>query len=180
MHATFEAPHYETTSADAVFLNDYGIPTESHGLNLPPDEGVDVDSRPNRSAAAIASTEQIEKPISVEGYVWIDNDLDTIREQGEKLLSGIELALWHRDSDSGEYVDTDYRAITDAGGRYEFPKSLALQPGEYQVVQTQPAGLYSVAAVPGTVDGVPTGVARSPNVLSSIVIPLGDQSAIQL
>tara|TARA_R110002049_G_scaffold2750_2_gene21366 strand:+ start:63783 stop:68864 length:5082 start_codon:yes stop_codon:yes gene_type:complete len=178
LHASFDAPHYENTSADAVFLNDYGVPTQSHGLDLPPDEGKDIDSRPNRSAAAVATTQQVAKPISVEGYVWLDNDLDAIREPGESPLSGIELALWHRDVNTGEFVDTNHRAVTDESGHYEFAKSLALQPGEYQVVQTQPAGLYSVAAVPGTVDGAPTGTAISPDILSGIVIPLGDQSAV--
>ena len=178
LNASFQAPHYENTSADAIFLNDYGVPTQSHGLDLPPDDGNDIDSRPNRSAAAIASTQQMAKPISVEGHVWVDNDLDTVREPGELLLSGIEVALWRRDVASGEFVDTNHRALTDDNGRYEFPKSLALEPGEYRVIETQPAGLYSVGSVPGTVDGIPTGVSVSPDVISSIVIPLGDQSAI--
>ena len=147
-------------------------------MDLPGDEGAGTDSRPNRSAAAIASAQQVAKPISVAGYVWLDNDLDTIRGPEERVLSGVELALFIRDTTSGDFVDTGHRALTDESGRYEFSKSLALQPGEYQVVQSQPAGLYSVAAVPGTVDGVPTGTAPSPNVLSSIVIPLGDQSAV--
>ena len=61
----------------------------THELNLPPDEGDDVDSRPNRSAAAVASTTQTPKPIEISGHVWIDNDLDVVREPGEQTLPAL-------------------------------------------------------------------------------------------
>ena len=178
LYATFDAPHYETSNADAVFLNDYGDPATERNLNIPPDEGDNVDSRPNRSAAAVASTQQTPKPISISGNVWVDNDLDMTREVGEQLLANIELALWQLNETLGEYVDTGFRAETDSTGYYEFAKSLELQPGVFQVIQTQPAGLYSVGAVPGSVDGVSTGSAVDPNTIAEIIIPLGDQSSI--
>jgi protocatechuate 3,4-dioxygenase beta subunit len=174
LEATFEAPHYETSHADSVFLNDYGDPADAYALNLPPDEGSDVDSRPNRSAAAVAQTRQVPKPISISGNVWLDNDLDMSREISEQILSGIELALWQRNN-SGNYTDTGHRAITGADGKYEFPKSLELRPGDYRVVQTQPAGLFSVGALPGTIDGQVVGSAVGSNTVSDIVIPLGGQ-----
>ncbi|WP_390620259.1 SdrD B-like domain-containing protein [Rubripirellula amarantea] len=177
LEATFNAPHYETANADAIFLNEYGNPGATTGLNLPPDESPDVDSRPNRSAGAIASTSQTPKPIDISGQVWVDNNLDKIRQANEKPLSSIEIALYKQDA-NGQFVDTGHRATTDAQGRYVFAKSLGLLPGSYQVVETQPSGYYSVAAVPGTVAGQPTGNAASADVLTNINIELGDTSAI--
>ncbi len=178
LDATFDAPHYETSSADAVFENDFGSPQAEYGLDLPPDQGDDIDSRANRSAAAVGSVTQVPKPISISGHVWIDNDLDLVREFGEPLLSDIEVALWQQDESSGQYIDTGHRSRTDAGGRYEFSKLLGLSPGQYRVVQSQPDGLFSVGAVPGSIDGITVGEADSANVLTNIVIPLGDQTAV--
>ena len=178
LDATFEAPHYETAVADAIFINDYGTPDQDHGLNLPPDEGDDIDSRPDRSAAAIAETQQVPKPISISGHVWLDHDLDLVRESNEQILSNIEVSLWQRNETNGLYEDTGLRTRTDSNGRYEFSKSLSLTPGTYQVVQTQPAGVFSVGSVPGTVDGANSGDSLSVNLISNIEIPLGDLSAI--
>ncbi|MEO1528889.1 MAG: SdrD B-like domain-containing protein [Planctomycetota bacterium] len=175
----FEAPHFETATADSIFLNDYGSPNEDFGLNLPPDEGNDIDSRPNRSAAAVGSTQQQPSPISISGNVWIDSNLDERRGQNEDGLAGVDLALLVAD-ENGAYQDTGHRAVTDDNGDYEFAESLGLLPGTYQVVETQPDGYFSVAAVPGTVDGQATGVAASVDVLSAIEIPLGGTQAINM
>ncbi|WP_161604415.1 SdrD B-like domain-containing protein [Roseiconus nitratireducens] len=179
LEAVFEAPHFESATADAIFLNDYGSPGDEYGLDLPPDEGTDLDSRPNRSAAAIGSTVQTPRPVAISGNVWLDNNLDATRQSGEAGLSGVELALFAKNS-NGQYVDTGHRTQTDGNGTYQFPKSLGLMPGEYRVVQTQPDGYYSVAAVPGSVAGQPTGLATSVDVLSSISIPLGDTEAVEM
>lgn len=179
LDATFQAPRYESAHADAIFVNDFGSPGTEFGLDLPPDEGSDVDSRPNRSAAAVASTQQTPKPIEISGTVWVDNDLDHVRQSSEPGLPGTDLALFVR-NDSGRWVDTGHRSQTDSNGRYEFPKSLGLLPGEYQVVQTQPDGFFSVAAVPGAVDGSPTGRASGTDILTEIVVAQGDQSAINM
>ena len=177
LEATFNAPHYETTHADAIFLNDYGNPEQSHGLNLPPDDGPDVDSRPNRSAAAVGSVVQVPKPIEISGHVWLDNDLDAKREPGEQMLAGVEIALW-RQTAGGSYSDTGHRATTGTDGSYHFPKSLGLQPGQYRLVESQPGGLFSVAAVPGQVGGTSVGSAESRDILTDINVPLGDLSAV--
>ncbi|WP_449339227.1 SdrD B-like domain-containing protein [Stieleria tagensis] len=179
LEAVFEAPHYESATADAIFLNDYGSPNTQYGLNLPPDEGSDIDSRPNRSAAAVAHTVQTPKPIAISGHVWLDNNLDAIWQDGESGLSGVELTLFAA-NDNGQYEATGFQTHTDENGYYEFAKSLGLAPGQYRVAQTQPGGLFSVAAVPGSVDGQSTGVATSTDVLSSIQIPLGDTTAVQM
>ncbi len=177
LEATFDAPHYERTNADAIFLNDYGDPAQSHGLNLPPDEGDDPLSRPNRSAAAVGTVVQVPRPIEIGGRVWVDNDLDQIRQSDEQLLEGVEISLWRFDSSSDRFVDTGLRTTTDASGQYHFPKSLGLKPGRYRLVEAQPPGLTSVTSVTGTVDGTATGSAESKDILTNIEIPLGDMSA---
>jgi hypothetical protein len=106
LEATFDAPHYERTNADAIFLNDYGDPAQSHGLNLPPDEGDDPLSRPNRSAAAVGTVVQVPRPIEIGGRVWVDNDLDQIRQSDEQLLDGVEISLWRFDPSLERFVDT--------------------------------------------------------------------------
>ena len=176
LSATFQAPHFEQATADAVFLNDYGDPATSRGLDLPPDEGA-ADSRPNRSAAAVASTAQTPKPIEIGGRVWIDNDLDAEFEPGEGGLGNVEIALWTFDSVRNQYVDSGHRATTDDGGRYLFPKSLGILPGRFRVTESQPAGYFSVAAVSGTVEGAPSGTSESLDALADIDVPLGDSSA---
>ncbi|MFK8111773.1 MAG: SdrD B-like domain-containing protein, partial [Rubripirellula sp.] len=177
LEATFDAPHYETSHADAIFINDFGDPAQTLDLDLPADDSNDIDSRPNRSAAAVATAVQVARPIDISGQVWIDNDLDAVREPGEELLPGVQIALW-RENEFGVYVDTGHRATTNAQGQYLFPKSLGLSPGNYRLVETQPDGLFSVAAVPGTVQGTTTGVVESTDVLVGINIPLGDLSSI--
>ncbi|MEM1067592.1 MAG: SdrD B-like domain-containing protein [Planctomycetota bacterium] len=180
LEATFNAPRFESAQADAVFLNDFGDPASTYGIDVPADESSDIDSRPNRSAAAVVSAQQIPKPIEISGNVWIDNDLDAIREPGEATLSDVEVGLWRLGED-GAYRDTGFRAITDTDGRYEFPKSLGLLPGTYRLVQEQPDGLISVAAVPGTVSSTlsqtDTGIVSSTNEITDIEIPLGDSHA---
>ena len=177
LEATFNAPHYETAHADAIFENDYGDPAGANGLNLPPDEGDDIDSRPNRSAAAVAHTGQVAKPVELSGQVWVDNNLDAVRQTGEQALAGVTLTLWKQDA-AGNYADTGYRSTTDSQGHYTFAKSLGLTPGTYRVVETQPEGYLSVAAVPGTVAGAPSGTPLSLDSLTDIQIPLGDTSAV--
>ena len=174
---TLEAPHYETSQADAIFVNGYGDPISVHGLNLPPDQGDDIDSRPDRSAGAILSLVQTPKPIEVSGHVWLDNDLSATRESGETMLQGVEITLF-RQSETGEYIDTGHRATTDVSGKYHFPTSLGIPPGQYRLVETQPTDLISVAAVPGTMNGDVVGLADSVDVLSDLAIPFGDSVAL--
>ena len=53
-------------------------------------------------------------------------------------------------------------------------------PGVYQVREVQPVDYFSVGATPGTVAGDPVGhaVADDPDMLTEIVIPLGDLDAV--
>jgi serine-aspartate repeat-containing protein C/D/E len=93
--------------------------------------------------------------------------LDAVRQSGEQSLAGVEIALWKQANDGG-YRDTTHRATTDAAGMYVFSKSLGLSPGQYRVVESQPEGLYSVAAVPGTANGIEIGSVESLNALTDI------------
>ncbi len=179
LEATFNAPHYETSHADAVFLNDYGDPAKDHNLNLPPDEGTGADSRPNRSAAAVATTGQIAKPISIAGQVWLDNNLNKTRDAGESAVAGVTITLFKWDEATNRYVDTGHHTTTDGDGQYVFPRALGLVPGRYRIVETQPDGLFSVGAIPGAVDGVASGRVESIDVLADIDIPLGDTDAVR-
>ncbi|MCC9601882.1 carboxypeptidase regulatory-like domain-containing protein [Stieleria sp. JC731] len=179
LEAFFEAPHYEPTTADAIFLNNYGSPRDTYGLELPDDDGTGPNSRPNRSAAAVLELTQTPKPISISGSVWLDNNLDSVWQPGEAGLADVELTLLAADN-SGQYKDTGYRVRTDAGGHYSFDRSLGLMPGNYQILETQPSGLFSVAAIPGRVEGIATGSAIGLDVLSSIEIPLGDSDAVEM
>lgn len=179
LNASFAAPHFEAATADALFLNDFGDPGTAYGLDLPPDEGLDLQSPPNRTAAAIATAQQIPKPISISGTVWVDDDLDLSREAGEPTLKGVELTLMRFDQADGQYVDTGARATTDSEGRYRFPTSLGLIPGTYRVVQTQPDGYVSVGAVPGRVDARVSGSAAGSDVLTGIELLKGDLHAVE-
>ncbi len=179
LNATFNAPHYETAHADSIFLNDYGSPNETHQLNLPPDEGTDIDSRSNRSAAAIGLATQVPKPISIAGQVWVDNNLNQVRDGGEKPLAGVAISLFKWDYANNRYVETAHRATSNADGQYLFPKALGIEPGRYRVAQTQPNNYYSVASIPGTVGGQQTGASESHDIITDIEIPLGDTDAVR-
>ncbi len=177
LSAKFTAPHFEVAAADSIFLNDYGDPAAQYGLRLPPDESSDPDSRPNRSAAAVASTVQVPKPISIAGTVWVDDNLNLRREATEATLPGVQVSLWKKDT-SGRFVDTGLKQTTDANGKYLFGTTLGLLPGEYQVNETQPSGFFSVGAVVGQVAGQTVGRTANRDTLSDINIPLGDTQAV--
>lgn len=176
--AIFVAPHYEPTVAEGLFVNDYGDPGKEFGLRIPPDEGAPGDSRPSRSAAAIAHAQQTPKPISIAGTVWADDNLNLKRDNGESVLPGVLVTLLRKDEATGRFVETGHVQVTDANGGYRFGTELGLMPGEYQVVQTQPENYYSVGAVVGLIDGQRVGRAASSDILTGINIPLGDLHAV--
>lgn len=178
-NAWFTAPHYEPTTAEALFYNDFGDPAADFGLRLPPDEGSSIDSRPSRSAAAVGSVTQTPKPVSISGTVWVDNNLNLIRDPGETELPGVTVALFRKNQSTGQFVDTGHRQTTSARGEYHFGVNLGLMPGEYQVVQAQPQGYFSVGAVVGTIAGNSVGRAATTDILTGIHLPLGDLHAIR-
>lgn len=182
LEATFEAPHFQSASTDALFINDFGDPGSRFGLNLPPDAGPTVDSRPNRSAAAVGSAIQTPSPIDISGTVFVDDNLDLVRQSNEEVLANVELTLF-RLEDDGRYVSTGFNATTDGNGEYRFDRSLQLPPGTYRIVETQPNGFLSVGAVTGQVVGGPDGDLQSgdienADIITGIEFVSGDTSGI--
>ncbi|MEZ6092048.1 MAG: SdrD B-like domain-containing protein [Pirellulaceae bacterium] len=176
--ASFVAPHYHPLTGSDIFENDYGDPGSLYGLDLPPDAGEDVRSHADRTAAALFSLVQTPKPISIAGTVYMDNDLNLTQGSGERGIGDVQLRLFRKDTASGNFVFTGHTTRTNANGDYRFGTELNLLPGEYRVEETQPSGLFSVGAVPGTIDGARVGTAATDDVLTGIQIPLGDLHAI--
>ncbi|MGQ9829265.1 MAG: SdrD B-like domain-containing protein, partial [Roseiflexus sp.] len=69
----------------------------------------------------------------VGSLVWLDGDLDGIREEGEPGIGGIEVRLLRSD---GTVVATQ---TTDANGYFMFTD---VEPGEYQIAFSVPSGYY--------------------------------------
>ncbi len=97
------------------------------------------------------------------------------------MLSGVRLELFRKDGNS--YVSTGHTTTTDASGNYKFGVELNLMPGTYEIRESQPSGYFSVGAVPGKLNtgaSVGSKVLTNADVLTQIVIPLGDLHATQL
>ncbi|QDV58092.1 MSCRAMM family protein [Rosistilla oblonga] len=176
--ASFEAPHYFDVTTSDIFVNDYGDPQAIYGIDLPPDAGNDVRSHADRTAAALVTLQQAPKPISIGGTVYLDNDLNLVQSASEKGIPGVELRLYMLDEASGQFQYTGHSTQTDANGDYHFGTDLDLMPGTYHIEETQPTGLFSVGAVPGTVDNSISGTVLNADVLTGIEIPLGDLHAV--
>ncbi len=175
--ATFAAPHFELAAGQDIFLNNYGDPQTDYGLDLPIDLGGAGD-QDNRTAGAIATTQQVPKPVSIAGTVFADDNLNLNLDAGETLLRDVEIELWKLDTSTNQYVDTGFSTRTDANGNYQFGTDLGLTPGTYRVIETQPDGYFSVGAIPGTVAGADTGMVETADILSQIALPLGDLHAV--
>jgi len=178
--ATFQAPHYDIAEVTARFFDEYDDNFRGSKLDLPSDNH---DGQINRTAGAVGDIDQDPLPVTISGTVYLDTNLDLQQDPQDPTEAGIpnvDLALWEL-GDSG-YQPTGDSTTTDNNGDYTFGKNLDLKPGVYQVRETQPQGLFSVGAIPGTVDNQPTGqtVTGDPDVLTEISIPLGDQHAIDL
>jgi len=155
--AEFTAPHFENVSGQDRYLNVYDAKFAPGGLQLPADN---ADGKRDRSAGAILSLQQVPKPISLAGIVFEDNNQDLIIQSSEARLASVRLELFRLEN--GNYVSTGHSTTTDAQGNYKFGLELALQPGTYQVRESQPAGYFSVGAKPGKLDGRASSGKRLP------------------
>ena len=198
--ATFEDAHYSFTRHDLTTLhtfNEGGTQTQHSGifydeydqmmaagstfagatLNLYADNEQNAE---DRSDGAIDVYDLTPKPVAISGHVYQDIDLDCVRDASEHGIEGVTLTLQAFNNATNKY-ETVATTTTDADGYYEFGTELGLMPGKYRLLETQPAGYLSVGAVPGTVEGNPSGTvvnwSGEPNILSEITIPLGGNRA---
>ncbi len=180
LQVKFSAPHfYDVVTNDVTaprFLNDYVDP---YGLNLPSNkELINGKSLENRNAGTFTVLQQKPLPIQIGGTVWVDDNLNLIRETNETVLPNVQVSLFRQDAVSKAWIDTGLRRTTDAQGKYLFGKDLNLELGTYRVVETQPNGFFSVGAKPGQIAGQTKGTATDANTLSDIVFDLGDTSGV--
>ena len=170
LEAKFEAPDYFESTADSIFLNDYGDPHADYGLNLPPDQGTSVDSLPNRSAAAVGSVTQTPRPASVSGFVYLDDNGSGTKDAGEKGLAGIRVRLEPIDTIEPQAVLT---TTTGADGSYEFT---GVMPGRYRIVELdQPEDTDDGIDAAGTISGRIVGAAVNPgDEIRDLVLKGGD------
>ncbi|WP_197356594.1 SdrD B-like domain-containing protein [Aureliella helgolandensis] len=170
--AEFSAPHYEFVEGQSKFRNRYDADFAGTNLSLPAD---DEGGKRDRTAGTALQLQQVPKPISLGGIVYQDRNEDLTLQSTDTRIAGVNLELFRLEN--GKYVTTGYQTTTDSQGRYEFGTQLGLQPGTYQVRETQPANYYSVGATPGKLDGATVGntVANDPDVLTEVKILLGDQ-----
>lgn len=181
--ADFHAPHYHDVNGTSEFRNLYDpLFTGSHLLisqgnaaGLPND---DFQGQRDRSTGTLLNLQQLPLPVTIAGRVFADNNRNLVQDGSDFGLSNVSLALWKKVN--GQWTNTGHTTTTNAQGDYAFGLNLNLQPGDYQVRESQPAGFFSVGAIPGTVDGTPTGntVAGDPDVLTEISLPLGDLHGI--
>ena len=170
---TFEAAHFYSATDSTMFWDAYDSALTASGLNLPPDDYMPPGEIPrnDQTAAAFLSITQEPLPITISGTVFEDIDLDNTLDSGEPRLGGVELTL--QVLDGGDYVSSGQTTLTNASGEYRFEDVL---PGTYQVVETQPAGYFSIGAIAGSVDGSQRGVVSGPNVISQIELLGGEDS----
>ncbi|MFN3152565.1 SdrD B-like domain-containing protein [Bremerella sp.] len=171
----FSAAHYNDATINTKFYDMYDSRLAESGLNLPSDNAT---GHRDRTDGAFGSIVQQPLPITISGTVYHDPNLSLTQDAGELGIGGVSLTLWKKEG--GVFVNTGHTVTTDANGNYLFGQDLGLQPGTYQVRETQPTGYFSVGAVPGTVEGTATGstVSGDPDVLTEITIPLGGTAAI--
>ena len=179
----FHAPHYHDIQGTSDFRNLYDplfqgsslLLSQGNAGGLPND---DFQGKRDRSTGTMLTLQQLPLPVTIAGKVFADNDRDLSQDAGEPNIAGVTLSLFKKVG--GVWQNTGHTTQTDAQGRYKFGLDLNLQPGTYQVRETQPAGFFSVGAIPGNVSGTPAGstIAGDPDVLTEIDIPLGDLHAV--
>ncbi len=176
LRAEFSADHFFDISGSAAFRNRYDAALIDSGLDLPADNAGGL---ADRSDGAFIELRQQVMPVTISGTVYLDRDVDLRQDANDPGLAGVELQLWQQLG--GTFQSTGHVTQTDTDGNYSFGLDLELKPGVYQLREVQPDGLFSVGASAGSVAGRPTGIAGSdPDVLTQIMIPLGNQHAIDM
>lgn len=101
------------------------------------------------------------EPVSLSGYVYVDNNNDGVFDSSESPIAGVTVTL--RNS-SGKAIAT---TTTNSSGYYEFT---GLAPNAvYSVVETQPSGYWDGLDTPGNLGGN----ADENDILAEVSIPVG-------
>ena len=161
--AGFTAPKFYDQSVSAQFWNKYDAQLSDSGLQLTADNAGGLR---DRTAGAFATGQQTPLPVAIGGSVVLDRDANGHEDGSDSGISDVVIELFRKDA--GEYADTGLRAVTDADGKFEFPATDLLTPGIYQLRQVQPQGYISVGIAIGSIDGLTSGVALGPDVISEI------------
>ncbi|HVX09745.1 MAG TPA: SdrD B-like domain-containing protein [Pirellulales bacterium] len=181
MIGTFSAPHYEDDTLTGTFYDMYQDALNSSGLSLPPDNylggligGTIVNTVPSPvyTAGAFAANQQTPIPITLQGTVYYDPNLDNVQEPGEPGIPNVQLTLLQNNGTS--YVPTGVTTTTDGSGNYKFTNVL---PGDYEIVETQPPTYLPVGSSAGNVNGVTYGVSSDAHTLNKIVV-LGGEDVV--
>jgi len=178
IYAEFSAPYFEEAFANASYLNEYDSQFVGSGLDLLRDNDGGFRDRTAGTAVRIV---QIPKPITLAGTVFVDNNLNSFQDASELGIPNVSLELFKLEN--GVYLSTGHRTTTDASGDYEFGLALGLKPGTYRIVESQPVGYFSVASIPGRLNGnssLGETVAGNPDMLTAIRVPLGDSHGASL
>jgi serine-aspartate repeat-containing protein C/D/E len=183
-NATFKAPHYYDVDGSREFRNQYD--TQFVGTNLLKSSGNanglpqdDYEGKRDRSTGVMVPLQQVPKPITISGRVFLDYDADLVQDAEDKGIQGVTLSLYKKVGNN--WVFTGHTRTTNAQGDYEFGADLGLEPGTYQVRETQPNEYISVGAIVGKVEGVTVGslVPGDPDQLTDISMPLGDTHGVR-
>lgn len=85
------------------------------------------------------------EPVSISGFVYVDDNQNGQFDSGEQTLSGVALALLDANGNA-----TGATVVTDSTGFYIFD---GLAPGTYGVAETQPSNYYDGLDSAGTAGG---------------------------
>ncbi|MGL6075694.1 MAG: SdrD B-like domain-containing protein [Fimbriiglobus sp.] len=107
-------------------------------------------------------------PAAVSGYVYVDSNINGVRDPGERPIPGTRVYLDGTD-DQGNVIAVS--TLTDTNGFYEFTN---LRAGNYTVREQQPEGtFYDGFDTAGTISGTVVGTAAN-DIIRSIRLSPGD------
>ena len=167
LSAEFSAPGYKDTGGMTLFWNAYDPARTISGLDIPADNAAGAR---DRTAGAFISIQQQQSPSSISGSVFMDTNNDQQRNAEDYPLSNVQIELWK--NEAGSYVPTGQVQYTDEAGAYGFS---SLEPGTYEIREQQPLGLINSTALPGQLNGQPSGVVQDLDTITQIVVTQGGQ-----
>ncbi|NLY01624.1 MAG: hypothetical protein GXY83_36520 [Rhodopirellula sp.] len=119
-------------------------PGSEGGTRLPPDSIIGITLVSGTAAVHYDFCELL--PVSLSGFVYVDDNDNGQRNAGEAGIAGVTLKLLDAEGNA-----TGVTTVTDAAGFYRFD---GLRPGNtYGVAEVQPEGYYDGTDTPGTAGG---------------------------